>query len=290
MSTTPIPWAAAGAPLLVALALLAVTIGAENEARPRSQAGSPAEPSTAPPPHRSAEPDLGSLAVVAIELPPPPAAEEKDATPDSPASSRAPAPPAPRGGGVDDPHAPVPAAPVVVTAGAVDRPAGETILRRLEAGDGAGITLAWPASPSDRRRVTAFLTRCAGLSVALMAEGRLWRLRDPAGRPWTPDPSAVSPVMRRADGLATPGASVLAARLRAYHRVSGGALVALVARRFDARLLGGLARLAWARGRMPDEVQATYHLDRGQVLLTDVRMAGVGVPGSVVIGGLARCD
>lgn len=249
-----------------------------------------------------------AVTLAAIRLPPPPAVPgPKDAVSEtskperskSGESGHAPSPPAPSPPAPTTVPAPAPApldgtaeTPIAGDPDHADRPpvtdssprdlaAGEAALQAIEAGEGPGLVLTWPTDAGSRRRIAAYLARCAGLTVALLAEGQLWRLQDPAGQAWRPDPLAVSTIVRRADGIA-PG---LANRLRSRHGIEGGSPVAVVARRYDARLLGGLARLAPLGGR----IRAAYAARDGVLLVTAVRIDDAAIDGTLRLARLDRC-
>lgn len=161
---------------------------------------------------------------------------------------------------------------------------GTELLRRIEAGDGPSLELGWPVSAGERRRVADHLTRCAGLTVALLARDRLWRLGDPPGRAWVPDPVRLSGILRRADGVGL----VTVERIRVHHGLTGGVPVALVARGFDSRLLDGLARVA-PGGRLTGHVRARYGLRGGDLVLSALEVDGRPVPGVVRLARIGRC-
>lgn len=205
----------------------------------------------------------------------------------APALSRPalPPPPKPMPAAPSSPSSPSSLAPPMVETSSADRALGDRLLSAVDAGQGSGLVLNWPASPADRRRLSAHLVRCAGLRVALLAEGRLWRQIEPRGRPWTPDPVMLSPVIRQADRAA----DGLAGRIRSHHGIAGGALVAVVARGFDARIWGGLARLVGGRALGGEDVRASYAVVDGRVHLTDIVVGGRRVAGRIDLGTIGRC-
>lgn len=173
-----------------------------------------------------------------------------------------------------------------------DRRRGQQLLDRIASGDGPAIVIGWPGEPAARRRLVRHLERCAGWRRLLLADGRLWRLADPAGRPWQPAAAArPSGLLRDLDGAAADDA--VAAALRARHNLAGGRPVAAVARHWDARLLGGLARLVgpgWGgRGPGGGDLMARYALDGGRLSVIDIQVAGRPLPGRVDLGPLSRC-
>lgn len=303
---------AVAAPVMLGLALICLAllrpVGPLPDRTPRESPGpaSPARPVSGPP-------APAMLARVRLPDPPVPAYQMSDPTP-SPPISRAPAsPPTVRPESSETAQAAEPAEPTApdtspprsastaadgsapgspaIDHGTADRAmadqaAGEALLRAVEAGEGPSLTLAWPDSAADRRRIAAHLARCAGLSVALMAAGRLWRLEDPAGRFWTPDIRRVSTIVRQATGVA-PG---LAERIRRHHGLIGGTPVALVARRFDARLLGGLRRADAPGAPAPRQIRASYAVRKGDLLLVGIGIDRRPLAAPVVLGRIGRCD
>lgn len=245
-------------PLVLAAALLAVA------ALPDPSVPGPAAPPPDPPAPtaRAAPPPR----LVTVALPPPLGRED-----------RSPGPAA----------APVPAAPAgpVVRPTAADAGRGAVVLDRLAAGAGPAVEIAWPPDPAARRLLRQHLARCAGWQPLLLAGGRLWRLGDPAGRPWMPAPAdAPSGLLRDLDGPAAD--STLADAVRARHRLVGGRPVAAVARDWDARLLGGLDRLA---GAGKGGIRAGYAIAGDRLWVVDIQVGGRGVPGRVDLGPVSRC-
>ncbi|WPZ32204.1 hypothetical protein T8K17_13230 [Thalassobaculum sp. OXR-137] len=255
------------APVLLALVLGALVFLARNPAGP--------PPRSSPPPVASVHPMPRAMALTGIGLPPPPIPAGAAAS--APAPARPPAEPAASG----SPESPSREAGTA---------AGAALLRALSSGTGPTLTLLWPPSPADRRRIADHLARCGGLVVALMAAGRLWRLEDPPGRPWT-GRDGYSPLLRRADALAAAGSGRLAQRIRTHHGRRDGTPVALLARDFDARLLGGLARLA---GPGATALSAAYAVDGDLLVLADIRIdgrpAGSSSGDRVALGRLGQCD
>lgn len=158
--------------------------------------------------------------------------------------------------------------------------------------------LAWPKRVAERDRLSRHLVRCAGLVTAVLSDGQLWRAGDPPGVAWVPDRRRVSGVMRQAGdpngagpedptGGTVDGEAALS--IRAYHRLAQGRAVALMARSFDARLLGGLARLVGETGLITGHIIGRYALIDERLMLLDLRVDGVAVPGRVDLGSIDRC-
>ena len=55
------------------------------------------------------------------------------------------------------------------------RSAGD-VLRRIEAGEGPGLEIAWPSDPASRLHLTRLLSRCHGMATILMGEEGGWNL------------------------------------------------------------------------------------------------------------------
>lgn len=182
-----------------------------------------------------------------------------------------------------------PAAPAeLLGTTASDLGAGRKILQAVADGTGPAITLTWPQAEPDRRRLAAHLVRCGGLVVALMAQGRLWRLAEPPGRFWHPRKRDRSPILRRVDAVAAE--DDLASRIREHHGLKGGALVALVTRSFDRRLLGGLARALPSGLPRHGQISATYAVAGDRLFLADLRLDGRPVGGPIALGRSGVCD
>ncbi|NQW09704.1 MAG: hypothetical protein HQ481_07480 [Alphaproteobacteria bacterium] len=171
-----------------------------------------------------------------------------------------------------------------------DAARGARLLSRLEGGEGPVLELAWPERAAERDRLSRHLARCAGLVTAVLSGGRLWRASDPPGAPWIPDRRRVSGVMRQADGLAGGAAGGAApAVIRAHHGLAEGQAVALVAQSFDARLLGGLARLVGEIPLAKGHVLGRYAVAGDRLVLQGLRVDGAAVPGRVDLGAIGRC-
>lgn len=265
----------------LALATLLLAAIAMRDGAPTAAEAAPDRP--LPPPSPAAvPPDAGSwssegsgVALRTVALPPPGVPPAPSVT--SPAGSRQ--------------GLPIPAPTVRPTA--ADGRRGLQLLDRIAGGGGPAIAIAWPGDPVVRQRLVSHLERCAGWRRMLLADGRLWRLEDPAGRPWLPAAGGrQSGVLRDLDGAAADREAVAA--LRARHHVAGGRPVAAVDRHWDALLLGGLARLAgpgWDGGSpAAGDLSARYVLDGGRLAVVDIRIAGRSLPGRVDLGSLSPCE
>lgn len=229
----------------------------------------PLAPTFTPPPDLSTAP---SLALARIRLPPPPSpGGDRPLLPDRFAEPLA-AATAPEASSISD------------ASQSVDRLTGAVMLARIEAGTGPALELHWPRGSIERQRIAGHLTRCAGLAVAVMARGRLWRLEDPSGRAWMPDPARLSTLARRAEGVAPSSVD----RIRRHHGVAKGVPIAFVARGFDIRLLDGLARLM-PSGERIGRVEAGYGVRDGWLVLSAIAVDGRPIAGEVRLARIGRC-
>lgn len=203
-------------------------------------------------------------ALRAVALPPPPAVEARET-------------PAPTSVGA------------ALRPSAADIGRGHLLLDRIDKGEGPAIEIAWPTDPAARRALLAHLRRCAGWRVLLLSGGRLWRLGDPPGRPWTPAGGASpSGVLRDLDGVVGDGAGVAA--IRARHGLVGGGAVAVVDRRWDARLLGGLDRLVGEDPVPGTAVRARYAIGGGRLTVDRISLGDRPIAGRVDLGPMSRCE
>jgi len=311
--------------LLAASAVWAMPPGLDAEAsspadspRPRPAAGEPIEGAVAglilvdlalpsPVSDRSAPPDLRTAqAGPTIDAPriqspsakPPSVAPPTVASPgiDHPDAS---APPQKTPGErhrTERPAAPGVQAPEVdrpartVRPGLFDLRAARALLAEAERGETAPIRFDWPGRHTDRTTLRAHLTECAGWTVLLSTGTALWGPSDPPGTAWTRPPE-VSALMRVLDGPIGREEAVRDEidRVRRRHGLTGGVPVAVVARAFDARLIGGLIRLAGKNvvGRVP--VAAIFRLADGKILAGDVEVGGQPIAGAIDLGRIGRC-
>ena len=195
------------------------------------------------------------------------------------------------------PPAPLEKAPQTFSPSATPRPAaatlaqGRALLRILEHGTGPEIDFAWPESPGSRNALFALLRRCYGMQVVLLDEAnRLYRLADPAGRPWAPNIDRISGFSRRIGGLTADGERVLVSRLRRRHTgITNARPIRLFPRAFDGALLGGLAHLIGKRAAGFRSLSARYRMRGERLWMVDVRVNGRTVAGGVDLSPIAAC-
>lgn len=263
-------------PVAMAIVLIAMAWRAVPPSTPEMSASAVMADSAAP------IPAIKASAYRPVILPPPPTltAAPVSLTPaasnPSPASSAAFEPPAPKR---------VVQVPTVVP-DAKDRTYGARLLSELEAGDGPVLELTWPDRRDDKDRLARHLTRCAGLVAALLSGGRLWRASDPPGTAWLPDRRHFSGIMRRARSMSSGSTATV---IKARHGLVEGDAVALVTRAFDARLLGGLARLVGGVRLAKGHVAGRYALAGNRLVLEAIKVDGTTVSGRVDLGAVGRC-
>ena len=168
---------------------------------------------------------------------------------------------------------------------------GRALLRILEHGTGPEIDFAWPESPGSRNALFALLSRCYGMQVVLLdGANRLYRLADPAGRPWAPNIDRISGFSRRIGGLSAAGERDLVSRLRRRHKgIINARPIRLFPRAFDGALLGGLAHLIGKRAADLQSLSARYRMQGERLWMVDVRVNGKSVPGGVDLSPVAAC-
>jgi hypothetical protein len=158
--------------------------------------------------------------------------------------------------------------------------AGRVLLRQLEAGDGPGIEIAWPASQRERDALYKVFTRCYGMTTAILSDdGQIYRAIDPAGAAWRLNPDRYSGFLRQASGRVVPAERRELGQIRGRHRIGGGVPVRLFPRGVDAALLGGLQQLTGARFSPKAVIRARYRLSGQVVRVANVQSAGVKAPG-----------
>ena len=180
---------------------------------------------------------------------------------------------------------------------AVSRPAasslaqGRALLRILEHGTGPEIDFAWPENSGSRNALFALLSRCYGMQVVLLdGANRLYRLADPAGRPWAPNIDRISGFSRRIGGLSAAGERDLVIRLRRRHTgITNARPIRLFPRAFDGALLGGLAQLIGKGAADLRSLSARYRMRGERLWMIDVRVNGRSVPGRVDLSPVAAC-
>jgi hypothetical protein len=300
-----------GAPLAMAATILVAAVS-QNRAPAPTVADAPSHIAR-PEPAAPSGPSVDLLHLVSITLPPLPADTGGDAVepvseisrpkPNTPELTK---PAAPKQGEatrsstkVTPPRAPAIKAPTISTPGLVpvarvvrptrrDARDGAVLLEAMARGEAPGIRIDWPAYRADRDTLRAYLTRCAGWRVLLSTGEALWSLEEEPGTNWTP-PQATSGYMRQVTGTEETVASELIGRIRQRHDLTGGQTVAVVARAFDARLIGGLANLFGAETVTKNQVSGRYVIDGSSVRVSGFRIGDWAVPGVIDLGRIRQC-
>lgn len=165
---------------------------------------------------------------------------------------------------------------------------GAVLLEAMARGEAPGIRIDWPAYRADREILRSYRERCADRRVLLSTGDSLWSLDEEPGIQWTPREST-SGYMRRVTGTEATVAADLIDRIRQRHDLTGGQTVAVVARSFDARLIGGLINLFGAEAITENQVSGRYVIDGTSVHVTGFRLADRAVPGVVDLGRIRNC-
>lgn len=165
---------------------------------------------------------------------------------------------------------------------------GRARLRLLEHGLGPAIEIAWPEAAADRARLHDRLTACFGMRLAAMdGAGRLYLAEDPPGMAWEPNMDRFSGFIRYPAGAPVAAERRELDRILARHGLADARPVRLFPRALDARLLGGLGRIANGDPTAGKTIHARYRLSGGRLLVEDVTVDGQARPGRVVLGPTA---
>ena len=157
---------------------------------------------------------------------------------------------------------------------------GRPLLRLMEYGQGSAVNIAWPANSSAMTRLYDELNRCYGMESLVIHQGRLYNR---AGL-FEPNQDRYSSFMREVQGQIPPRESEFLRKIPV-----SGAPVRLFPRRVDAMLLGGLHHLLGQEAMEGHHISGTYSLSQNRLLVTDLRLDGVQVEGSVDLTAIRRC-
>ncbi|MBL4720823.1 MAG: hypothetical protein JKY20_06805, partial [Alphaproteobacteria bacterium] len=161
---------------------------------------------------------------------------------------------------------------------------GRVLLRQLEAGQGPSIEIAWPSSRPERDALYRVFVRCYGMTTAILSEDdQLFRVKDPAGRPWRLNRDRYSGFLRQATGQAVYAERQTLAQIRARHGLVAGTPIRLFPRRVDAALLGGLHQITNARFGDGVSIRARYQRSGSTVRVLSLRIGGRAMPGEIVL-------
>ena len=157
---------------------------------------------------------------------------------------------------------------------------GRPLLRLMEYGQGSAVNIAWPANSNAMTRLYDELNRCYGMESLVIHQGRLYNR---AGL-FEPNQDRYSSFMREVQGQIPPRESEFLRKIPV-----SGAPVRLFPRRVDAMLLGGLHHLLGQEAMEGHHISGTYSLSQNRLLVTDLRLDGVQVEGSVDLTAIRRC-
>jgi len=168
---------------------------------------------------------------------------------------------------------------------------GRALLRILEHGSGPEINFAWPENHAARNNLFDIFRRCYGMHVALLGSNNfLYRLTDPAGKPWKPNMDKISGFSRIVGGKIAESEEKLIYRLKRRHSsIRGGTPVRLFPRNFDGAVLGGLSKFIGMVDAPLRSISARYKMNGSRVLMTDIRINRSPVSGVIDLGSYSSC-
>jgi hypothetical protein len=252
---------------------------------------------------RDHAPPRPSLRLSSISLPPPPAAPVVAAAPRPPprpaARPRArPASPDQRSAqpGIDAPNPSKTAmrtpalnpVPVPLNAGKDQEDDGRPLLKLLEHGQGPLVEISWPGHSVASAKLHDLLRRCHGLKTVLM-RGQEILMPAPAGAPEVFNMDRHSGFLRAILGPPPQREARLIKQLRARYGAKGTMPARLLSRQFDARLLGGLRRLAGPGYRDAKAVSARYAVAGARIMVHGILVDGKEIEGRIEIDPPGSC-
>jgi len=168
---------------------------------------------------------------------------------------------------------------------------GRALLRILEHGSGPEISFSWPENHAARNNLFDIFRRCYGMHVALLGSNNLlYRLTDPAGKPWKPNMDKVSGFSRIVGGKIAESEEKLIYRLKRRHSsIRGGTPVRLFPRKFDGAVLGSLSKFIGMADAPLRSISARYKMNGSRVLMTDIRINRSPVSGVIDLGSYSSC-
>jgi len=168
---------------------------------------------------------------------------------------------------------------------------GRALLRILEHGSGPEINFSWPENHAARNNLFDIFRRCYGMHVALLGSNNLlYRLTDPAGKPWKPNMDKISGFSRIVGGKIAESEEKLIYRLKRRHSsIRGGTPVRLFPRNFDGAVLGGLSKFIGMVDAPLRSISARYKMNGSRVLMTDIRINRSPVSGVIDLGSYSSC-
>jgi hypothetical protein len=178
--------------------------------------------------------------------------------------------------------------PKLVFAGTEQETAGRPLLRLLEHGEGPRVEIAWPDHRVARAKLYQLLARCHGLRTVLL-RGQEILISTASNRNEVFNSDRHSGFLRTIDGMSPQAEERALAALRAAHG-GDGVPARLLSRSFDARLLGGLERLAGPGYRGAGTVTARYAIAGDRVLVHGLSVDGRAIEGRIEIAPPPRCD
>ncbi len=170
-----------------------------------------------------------------------------------------------------------------------ERSAGD-VLRRIEAGEGPGLEIAWPSDPASRLHLTRVLSRCHGMATILMGEEGGWNLED-AGSPWRFVPTVHSGFVRTvAETTLLPRDRASIARARRDAQFRTAPVRRVFPRHQDIALLSGLSRVIGEALSDQMSLRAAYEVGPLGVRIGNVTANGRSHQGGFTLPAERGCE
>lgn len=166
----------------------------------------------------------------------------------------------------------------------VDRAAvaeGRVLLRLIAEGKGPDIAIGWPSASGDRDQLYLRLTRCYGMTSAVMdGEGRLFVRDGPSGQAWAPNRDRYSDFLRVPDGHVPKAERREESAIKAHHGVRGR-LVRIFPRIVDAGIVGALLQVSGRPAHSGVPIRARYLADGQGLKVIDILVGGHAIEQSI---------
>ena len=179
-------------------------------------------------------------------------------------------------------------ASISLNAGKQQEDVGRPLLRLLEHGQGPLVEISWPSHAVARAKLYDLLRRCHGLKTVLLRDQEIL-MPAAAGAPEVFNGDRHSGFLRAILGPSTQREARLVQQLRTRHGAADTTPARLLSRQFDARLLGGLRRLAGPGYRGAKTVRARYAVAGKRVMVHGLLVDGRLIDGRIEIDPPGSC-
>lgn len=169
---------------------------------------------------------------------------------------------------------------VAISANDISR--GMVILSDAEEGETLNFELFWPQDRYQSEILYSILSNCYGMQSALLDDvGNLYFPAQKRGNL----PSGFSPLLHQVSQVAAPVEGQKLQALRKKHKLTETTMALRVHRRTThAALLSGLEKLAKKPLSTLDSVSARYHLNKGELFVSDIEFNHVPMLGRIILG------